>query len=149
MMAGTRPRRCKRSQAWNRECGRQHLEAQAESGLSVHDYCFAYGLEVHTFYNWRRRLNRERPIQHARTMHRACPRNWCLRKWFLSHRSPCLLSPFSRWCCETGVGFRWVRISMKERSDGWWGYWSRCHVEPAAVSARVRVSVAGGHAAVV
>jgi transposase-like protein len=37
------------------------LEAQAESGLSVHDYCFAYGLEVHTFYNWRRRLNREMP----------------------------------------------------------------------------------------
>ena len=60
-MAGTRPRRCKRSQAWNREWGRQHLEAQAESGLSVHDYCFAYGLEAHTLYNWRRRLNRERP----------------------------------------------------------------------------------------
>jgi transposase-like protein len=60
-MAGTRARRCKRSPAWNRGWGRQHLEAQAESGLSVHDYCFAYGLEAHTFYNWRRRLNRERP----------------------------------------------------------------------------------------
>ena len=60
-MAGTRARRCKRSQAWNRGWGRQHLEAQAESGLSVHDYCFAYGLEAHTLYNWRRRLNRERP----------------------------------------------------------------------------------------
>ena len=27
--------------------------AQAESGLSVQDYCFAYGLNVHTFHHCR------------------------------------------------------------------------------------------------
>jgi transposase-like protein len=37
------------------------VEAQGESGLSVQDFCFAYGLPVRTFYNWRRCLNRERP----------------------------------------------------------------------------------------
>jgi transposase-like protein len=58
-MADTRPRRCKRNPAWNREQGRQHVEAQAESGLSVQDYCFAHGLPVHTFHNWRRRLKQK------------------------------------------------------------------------------------------
>ena len=60
-MAVTRGRRCKRSSAWNREWARQHVEAQAESGLSVQDFCFAYGLPVRTFYTWRRRLNAKRP----------------------------------------------------------------------------------------
>jgi len=60
-MARTRGRRCKRSAAWNREWARQHVEAQAESGLSVADFCFAYGLPVRTFYTWRRRLNAKRP----------------------------------------------------------------------------------------
>ena len=60
-MAVTRGRRCKRSSAWNREWARQHVEAQAESGLSVQDFCFAYGLPVYTFYGWRRRLNAKRP----------------------------------------------------------------------------------------
>lgn len=54
-------RRCKRSSAWNREWARQHVEAQAESGLSVQDFCFAYGVEVRTFYGWRRRLKAKRP----------------------------------------------------------------------------------------
>jgi transposase-like protein len=57
MVALTRGRRCKRSLAWNRQWARQHVEAQAESGLSVADFCFAYGLPVRTFYGWRRRLN--------------------------------------------------------------------------------------------
>ena len=61
-MAGRRPRRCKRSAAWNREWARQHVEAQAESGLSVAGFCFAYGLPVRTFYTWRRRLNAKRPV---------------------------------------------------------------------------------------
>ena len=60
-MARTRGRRCKRSSAWNREWARQHVEAQAESGLSVQDFCFAYGVAVHTFYGWRRRLKAKRP----------------------------------------------------------------------------------------
>jgi len=60
-MAGRRPRCCKCSLAWNREWARQHVEAQAESGLSVQDFCFAYGLPVRTFYTWRRRLNAKRP----------------------------------------------------------------------------------------
>jgi transposase-like protein len=60
-MGDTGPRRWKRSWAWKREWGREHLKAQAESGLSIQDYCFAYGLRVHTFPNWRRRLNREAP----------------------------------------------------------------------------------------
>lgn len=57
-MASTRPRRCKRNVAWNREWARQHLEEYARSGLSVQNFCFAYGLTVHTFNGWRRRLNR-------------------------------------------------------------------------------------------
>ena len=61
MMARIRGRRCKRSSAWNREWARQHVEAQAESGLSVEDFCFAYGVSVHTFYGWRRRLKAKRP----------------------------------------------------------------------------------------
>ena len=60
-MARIRGRRCKRGSAWNREWARQHVEAQAESGLSVQDFCFAYGLPVYTFYGWRRRLNAKRP----------------------------------------------------------------------------------------
>lgn len=60
-MARTRGRRCKRSSAWNREWARQHVEAQAESGLSVEDFCFAYGLAVRTFYGWRRRLKAKHP----------------------------------------------------------------------------------------
>jgi transposase-like protein len=44
---------------WTREQGRQHVQAQAESGLSVQDYCFAYGLNMHTFHHWRRRVKRE------------------------------------------------------------------------------------------
>ena len=66
-MAGARPRRCKRSPLWTREQGRQHLEAQAASGLSVQDYCFAYGLAPHTFHNWRRRLGEkaENPVAEA------------------------------------------------------------------------------------
>lgn len=59
-MADTGSRPCKRSPAWNREQGRQHVKAQAESGLTVQDYCFAHGLLVHTFHNWRRRLKRDR-----------------------------------------------------------------------------------------
>jgi transposase-like protein len=39
----------------------RHVEAQAESGLSVQDFCFAYGLPVRSFYPWRRRLNAKRP----------------------------------------------------------------------------------------
>jgi len=58
-MGRSRARRCKRSRAWNREQGREHLRAQAESGLTVQDYCFAHGLQPHTFHNWRRRLKRE------------------------------------------------------------------------------------------
>lgn len=58
-MADIRPRRCKRSPAWHREQGRQHLKAQAESDLSVQDYCFAHGLKTQTFHNWRRRVKRE------------------------------------------------------------------------------------------
>lgn len=65
-MAGSRPRRCKRNPAWNQEQGRQHVKAQVESGLSIQDYCFAHGLKVHTFHNWRRRLKREMP----------CPDGW-------------------------------------------------------------------------
>lgn len=60
-MARIRGRRCKRSSAWNREWARQHVEAQAESGLSVQDFCFAYGVAVHTFYGWRRRLKAKHP----------------------------------------------------------------------------------------
>ena len=60
-MADTRPRRCKRSPVWNREQGRQHVQAQAESSLTIQDYCFAHGLNVHTFHNWRRRLKRGTP----------------------------------------------------------------------------------------
>ena len=56
-MAKTRPRRCQRSPEWHRELGRYHLGSQAESGLTVQDYCFAHGLKTHTFYNWRRCLN--------------------------------------------------------------------------------------------
>jgi transposase-like protein len=37
------------------------VEAQAESGLSVQDFCFAHGVQVHTFYGWRRRLKAKRP----------------------------------------------------------------------------------------
>jgi len=55
----------KRNPAWNREQGRQHLEAQAESGLTIQDYCFAYGVPVHTFHNWRRRLQRETQGAHV------------------------------------------------------------------------------------
>ena len=53
-MADTRPRRCKRSPAWNREERRKHVEDQAASGLCVQDYCFAHGLSVRAFYSWRR-----------------------------------------------------------------------------------------------
>jgi transposase-like protein len=60
-MARRPGRRCKRSSAWNREWARQHVEAQAESGLSVQDFCFAHGVQVHTFYGWRRRLKAKRP----------------------------------------------------------------------------------------
>ena len=60
-MARIRGRRCKRSSAWNREWARQHVEAQAESGLSVQDFCFAYGVSVDTFYGWHRRLKAKRP----------------------------------------------------------------------------------------
>ena len=58
-MADMKPRRCKRSPAWNREQQRQHVKAQAESGLTVQDYCFAHGLKAHNFYNWRRRVRVE------------------------------------------------------------------------------------------
>jgi hypothetical protein len=61
MMARPRGRRCKRSSAWNREWARQHVEAQATSGLSVQDFCFAYSVAVHTFYGWRRRLKAKHP----------------------------------------------------------------------------------------
>ena len=54
-------RRCRRSSAWNREWARQHVEVQAESGLTVQDFCFAYGVSVQTFYGWRRRLKAKRP----------------------------------------------------------------------------------------
>ena len=57
MIAETRPRRCKRSAAWNREWARLHVEAQAESRLSVQDSCSAYGLPVRAFCAWRRRVN--------------------------------------------------------------------------------------------
>jgi hypothetical protein len=53
-MADTRPRRCSRSPAWNREERRKHVEDQAASGLDVQDYCFANGLNVKAFYGWRR-----------------------------------------------------------------------------------------------
>ena len=55
-MAETRPRRCKRSPAWNRQERRQHVEDQAASGLSVQDYCFAHGLSVNAFQGWRGRF---------------------------------------------------------------------------------------------
>ena len=55
-MADSGARGCKRSVAWRREQGRRHLQAQAASGLTVRDYCFAHGLKPHTFHNWRRRL---------------------------------------------------------------------------------------------
>ena len=55
-MAEERPRRCKRSPEWNRAEGRKHLEAQAESGLSIRAYCLANNLAEWTFYNWRRRI---------------------------------------------------------------------------------------------
>src|SRR5512140_2573020 len=60
-MARRQGRRCKRSSAWNREWARQHVEAQAASGLSVQDFCFAYGVSVDRFYGWRRRLKAKRP----------------------------------------------------------------------------------------
>ena len=58
-MADSGARGCRRSPAWTREQGRRHLQAQAESGLTVRDYCFAHGLKTHTFHNWRRRLTQE------------------------------------------------------------------------------------------
>ena len=58
-MADVGRRQCKRSREWNREEGRNHLEEQAESGLTVRAYCLAKGLKEWTFYNWRRRLEVE------------------------------------------------------------------------------------------
>ena len=58
-MAETRPLRCRRSPAWNRQERRQHVEDQGASGLSVQDYCFAHGLSVQAFYGWRRSLAAE------------------------------------------------------------------------------------------
>ena len=56
-MAEVRPRRCKRSPAWNREERRQHVEDQGASGLSVQDYCFAHGLNARSFCRWRQYLS--------------------------------------------------------------------------------------------
>lgn len=72
-MVDIRPRRCKRSPAWTREQGCQHVEAQAESGLTVQDYCFAHGLPVHTFHNWRRRLKKTTPVPDGRAIESRVP----------------------------------------------------------------------------
>ena len=56
-MVEVRPRRCKRSPAWNREERRKHVEDQAASGLSVQDYCFAHGLNTRSFCRWRQYLS--------------------------------------------------------------------------------------------
>ena len=41
----------------------KHLQRQADSGLSVRDYCREHGLSKSSFYQWR--LNRERAKKHG------------------------------------------------------------------------------------
>lgn len=44
---------CGRSRAWHRARWREHVVAQAGSGLSAASYCREYGLRRRSFYRWR------------------------------------------------------------------------------------------------
>ena len=53
-MAAIEARRCKRNRAWHRAQWRGHVVAQAGSGVSAAEYCREHGVNLRTFYNWRR-----------------------------------------------------------------------------------------------
>ena len=88
-MADTRSRRCRRSWGWKSEWGREHLEAQAESGLTIQDYCVANGLPVHTFHSWRRRLNLEASDASKGKEGLSVHAKWHLWKCVWFHRTLC------------------------------------------------------------
>lgn len=53
-MATVGARGCGRSRAWRRAQWREHVEAQAASGVSAAAYCRRHGLHARSFYRWRR-----------------------------------------------------------------------------------------------
>lgn len=52
-MAESGTRSCGRSRAWHRARWREHVVAQAGSGLSAAAYCREHGLRKRSFYRWR------------------------------------------------------------------------------------------------